>query len=81
MTYPCTIISDRYTGSYSGGRWTAWNLSYDKIPEDIEGDDCDCTGFWFSDHGYKVGLGDTPQGAYRDLINKLKNTKIKQEAF
>lgn len=30
--YPLTIISDRYTGAYSGGEYLAFNLDFDEIP-------------------------------------------------
>lgn len=29
IPYPLTIIADRYNGTYSGGRFTAWNMDYD----------------------------------------------------
>lgn len=67
--YPCVIISDRYCGAYSGGRWTAWHRNYDDIPEEIDSDDSDCMNFWGGNDEI-VGLGDTPEESYNDLIIK-----------
>ena len=44
--YPLVIISDRYTGAYSRGRYTAWNCYIDEIPIEIDGDDMECYEFW-----------------------------------
>ena len=36
--YPLTVVSDRYTGTYSGGEYTAWNLyDYFRTTRDIYG--------------------------------------------
>ena len=40
--YPLTITADRYTGTYSGGQFIAWNLGADEVPEEIYYDDCGC---------------------------------------
>lgn len=37
--YPLTITMDRYTGVYSGGIFTAWNLDPDEVPWEIAGGD------------------------------------------
>lgn len=69
--YPCTIVADRYTGVYSGGRWIAYPLHPDDIPLAVEGDDDTCAAFWWdhnaSDRLIPVGRGDTPMAAYDDL--------------
>lgn len=44
--YPLTICKDRYTGTYSGGEWTAWNCDPDDVPVDICLDDVACAEFW-----------------------------------
>lgn len=44
--YPLTIVADRYTGAYSGGEYTAWNLFQFQIPKDIFADDVTCMMFW-----------------------------------
>lgn len=67
--YPCTIVSDRYSGTYSGGQWLAWPLDYDNVPGGSDAGDCECGDFW---RHYKrpVGKGNTPQEALDDL-NKI----------
>ena len=68
--YPLVIICDRYTGAYSGGKYTAWNKYLEYIPDEIEADDTTCSYYW---NGCKeiVGKGDTPNEALTDLYNKL----------
>lgn len=68
--YPLVIIEDRYTGVYSNGEYTAWNMYFDEIPQDIDGDDVSCYDFWHSYDGI-VGLGRTPNEAIEDLRKKL----------
>jgi len=68
--YPLVIIEDRYTGVYSNGEYTAWNMYFDEIPQDIDGDDISCYDFWHSYNGI-VGLGKTPNEAIEDLRKKL----------
>lgn len=68
--YPCTIIADRYMGSYSGALWTAWNMY--SAPEEADSDDITCMYFW-QDYKGVVGKGNTPQEAYDDLERKVKN--------
>lgn len=68
--YPLTIVCDRYTGVYSGGRYTAWNLQPYAVPEEIYSDDCSCADFWL-DNDLVVGLGDSPESAAFDLFCKL----------
>ena len=38
--YPLAIIRDRYSGSYSGGTYVAFNLEASKVPAEVFGDDC-----------------------------------------
>lgn len=74
--YPLTIVMDRYTGVYSGGRFTAWNLNPDEIPEEI------CWGHSsaleiFRDirngkRNIVYGIGGTPDEAAMDLYMKIK---------
>lgn len=79
--YPLTIISDRYSGCYSGAKFLAFNLNRNNIPEDIGGSDPDEMCFWDTFeatekydtyHNYIIGKGDTVQEAFNDLYNKLK---------
>ena len=67
--YPLTIITDRYNGTYSGGKVLAFNMDYYELPEDIDGDDVACSNF-FQKTKIIYGKGDTPMEAYRDLIIK-----------
>lgn len=68
--HPCTIINDRYSGCYSGGKWTAWPLDMDQISDGYLGGDPDEM-MLFSDETLIYGKGDTPDQAYKDLINKM----------
>jgi hypothetical protein len=77
--YPITIISDRYTGVYSGGRFTAWNLYEDKVPAEISLDDVTCNNFWV-ENKIVCGIGYTPNEALEDLYNKLIKEIIAQES-
>ena len=69
--YPLTIINDRYTGTYSGGIFTAWNMDYHEIPTDPDEDDVTCMLFW-AKTDIIVGRGETPQEAVDDLIRRLE---------
>jgi hypothetical protein len=72
--HPCTIISDRYNGSYSGANWLAFNLYHEFIPDLIGGNDEQEMRFWWSDDHKKIaiGRGESPQAALEDLVFKLK---------
>lgn len=75
--YPLTIIADRYSGVYSGGTYTAWNLEFHSIPREIAEDDVSCDNFWFNDSSeYIVGKGATPEAALTDLEQKLSDIFI-----
>lgn len=77
--YPLVIISDRYDGAYSGGKYTAWNVDFDEIPSDIDSDDVWCHNFWHEQEEnptYFVGKGDTVSEALADLYIKLKSAGI-----
>ena len=70
--YPLTIISDRYTGTYSGAVYTAWNLEAQDIPMEVSGGDPSCMNFWYNFKGV-VGLGNTPNEAKKDLEKQILN--------
>jgi hypothetical protein len=72
--YPLTIVSDRYSGTYSGGNFTAWNLDFDEIPEDVNASDVICYDFWLHNE-IIVGKGATIQEAVYDLYVKLEEYK------
>lgn len=73
--YPLTIVTDRYSGTYSDGYYLAFPLDYDEIPEDVNRDDMTCSSFWET---YKepVGKGSSVQAAIDDLISQMKSNVI-----
>jgi hypothetical protein len=72
MTYPLTIVADRYDGTYSGGRFLAFPLYYDDLPKGFDDTDVACARFW-EKHEEPVGVGATANAAVADLIIKVKN--------
>jgi hypothetical protein len=77
--YPLTIIFDRYTGCYSGGKVTVWNTFPENIPDEIFSDDNTCDYFWLheaKDCKFQYGIGDTIQEAIDDLYFKDTNLFI-----
>lgn len=76
--YPLTIVSDRYTGAYSGGLFTAWNLYYYEMPEEIGGGDVECSEFWINNK-IIVGKGKTPNEAVDNLCELYKKSKEGKE--
>ena len=69
--YPLTIIRDRYSGSYSGGTYVAFNLEAHKVPAEVFGDDC--TALRFRKHFKEVlGREERPDSAVKDLLKNLK---------
>lgn len=68
-----TVIQDRYCGTWSGGKYTAWDMPLSKIPYAIIDNDVPCRDFWYSTaKEYLIGIGDNPHEAYEDLIKKRK---------
>ena len=78
--YPLTIISDRYNGTYSGAKYTAWNLRPYEVPRAVGGSDIECHDFWTGadpdSYEYKgnhvIGMGSTIQEAKDDLVRKMQ---------
>ena len=74
--YPLTITKDRYSGTYSGGYFTAWNLDPDQIPYEITCDDTSASVvFSLIKRGQldlTYGVGSTPNEAVFDLYSKIK---------
>ena len=66
--YPVTIVTDRYGGTYSKGRWLAFNLPPNELPPEIDADDVTCYKFW-KNTDILVGRGSTPDEALKDLEN------------
>lgn len=44
--YPCTVIPSRYSGTYEGASWLAFNCYQDAVPQDATGGDNECGTFW-----------------------------------
>ncbi len=70
--YPLTIVADRYTGTYSGGTYTAWPLKTEDLPSEIESDDVSCSEF-FNTYDKPYGVGNTPNDALMDLARKMQS--------
>lgn len=69
--YPLTIVADRYGGTYSGGKYTAWNRFSDEVPSEIDATDMVCKIFWDCSLKEDVGVGDTIFEAVLDLYIKI----------
>lgn len=73
--YPVVVRQSRYSGIYEGGLWFAMpgheeiDLAESYI-DYLHGDDCDAVDFWESDIAKTFGVGDTPDEAVLDLMNK-----------
>ena len=72
--YPLTIVSDRYSGTYSDGDYTAWPLLFYQVPQEIEGSDTVCAEYWWSKDNDTslVGRGETIQLAMDDLVKRMQ---------
>lgn len=75
-----TVVKDRYSGTYSGGKFIAYNCGQDWVDEysGHDSDDVGCCSYWDdvqdSDYVYKgivVGIGETEVLALKDLENKI----------
>ena len=78
--YPLTIICDRYSGTYSGGAYLAFNLDFDEIPAEVNADDVSCAGFWVEEaDNYKIGKGSCIDEALDNLV-ELLNKEPRQTA-
>tara|TARA_B100000953_G_C17844558_1_gene366235 strand:+ start:398 stop:682 length:285 start_codon:yes stop_codon:yes gene_type:complete len=79
--YPLTIVMDRYSGVYSGGKYLAFNIDEVNVPLGYRGDDISCADFWskYKDGKLKnyykesvyCGKGMTLKEATDDLVKKL----------
>jgi hypothetical protein len=79
--YPCTIVEDRYSGSYSNAQWLAFHADAGNIPPEIGSSDGDEMAFWEGElhKDFLIGLGDTPNDALGDLLKKILSGFQKQE--
>jgi len=78
--YPCTVVMDRYSGTYSDAEFLAFPLDFNEVPEDVNGDDPECAYFW-KNYKEPVGKGASALEAIDDLIVKMKdeNEGIRKE--
>lgn len=76
--WPITIVKDRYGGAYSEGRWVAFNLTFDAVPQEVHGSDPEEMNFW-DRFGGPLGLGDSPQEAYDSLVEVLDELERQEE--
>lgn len=77
--YPLTIVTDRYSGTYSNGYYLAFPLDFDEIPSAVNDSDPECAEFW-EDYLEPVGKGSSVQAAIDDLIYKMhKQTESEDE--
>jgi hypothetical protein len=77
--YPLVIISDRYSGAYSGGEYTVWNCYPENIPSEIFSDDNTCSHFWcceVDERSIFYGVGSTIQEAIDDLYFRMPDVMI-----
>lgn len=77
--YPLVIISDRYSGAYSGGEYTVWNCYPENIPSEIFSDDSTCSHFWnceVDDLPIFYGIGNTIQEAIDDMYFRMPDVMI-----
>lgn len=76
--YPVTIVQARYQGTYEGAPWLCMPTSADHLRGEFwdgwNDSDIECMQFWntASRLDYVIGYGRTPDGAYDDLIRRVK---------
>lgn len=76
-SYPTFIIQARYSGVYEGGSWIAipnFNHMDELIVNYLEGEDDDAIDLVSSDMWKSVGVGKTPEQAYKMMLFKMRST-------
>lgn len=77
--YPLTIVLDRFNGTYSGGKFVAWNCQPCTVPSDTYSRDA--YEFWADIRDFEgdiespyptFGVGNSIEEAIKNLENKLK---------
>lgn len=71
VEYPLTIVSDRYNGGYSKGKYIAFPLEPWEINWSVNGNDIECMNYW-NDFAGIIGKGNTPNEAKFNLIENMK---------
>lgn len=68
--WPIAIVQDRYMGTYTGGQWIAIPQAdlAPSLEKTVWGDDGDCSE-WAASNVETVGVGNTPQEAYENLLS------------
>lgn len=64
---PISIVQARYGGLYEGGRWLAFLLEADELPNEAFDDDPTCREWWDDASRLPIGRGTTPDAALDDL--------------
>jgi len=72
--WPIVVFQSRYSGTYEGGDWFAL-ANCEEIPDGPWDDDDECVD-WFTSNGEMVGVGDTPDEAVSDLLEKDRLSQI-----
>ena len=72
---PIVVISDRYTGAYSGGKWVAFGRGdlpfvYEVAMDKTQDGDFECSEFWTDEMKALTGQGGTPDEAVVNLRTK-----------
>lgn len=74
--YPVTIVKSRYQGTYEGGTWICFPVDPAVLGKgqwrDWQGSDIECAEWWAQSirEGWPIGLGASPDVAYRNLIER-----------
>ena len=74
--YPCTILRDRYSGTYSGGLFVAFPFSPNDIPAEADGSDIECA-LLYGREDIIFGKGETPDQAYWNMVEKIRERYVK----
>jgi hypothetical protein len=90
--YPCTVVLDRYGGTYSGAKWLAFDGNPADIPMPLSvdgGSDTEQMEFWgvvLDDDDYmsetynmEIGFGNTPNEAVLDLEYKVSGKQTEDD--
>lgn len=70
IEYPLTIVSDRYNGGYSKGKYIAFPQEPWEINHKMNGNDTECINYWDDFVGI-IGKGNTPDEAKFNLIENM----------
>ena len=72
---PIVVISDRYSGAYSGGKWVAFGRAdlqfvHEVALDNVWNGDYECAEFFTDEMKSLIGQGNTPDEAVVDLRTK-----------